>query len=553
MHIGSHLPSCRPVGRHQRLPFALTALVIGIGATFGVDTAQAMEIDTGSPDLKVSWGNTVRYNLGIRANGRANSIYSSANSDEGDAKFDRGDVVANRLDLLSELDVNYKRDLGLRLSAAAWGDFAYGDTASKTNPAYAALSSYNNSQYSSYIRKYYKGPGAELLDAYVSGAFNLGDVAANLRIGRQAVLWGEAVALSTHSVSYAQTPSDGLKGLATPGADAKEISLPVAQIFGSLQLSPTLTVAGQYFLEWKPTRIAEGGTYLGGTDFSLQGPDRIGTSPTTALINTGIVKPKGQGDWGLSARWSPAWADGTLGLYVRRFDERLPTFKRNLAGGTYGFLYTENAMLYGASYSTSIAGLSTGFEIVRREKTALNSVVTDPAGTEGARGNTWHLLANALAVVGPNGVWDQLTVIGELAFSHLEKVTSGAATFQGCANRPANDQGTETGCSTRNALQGFFRVTPSWVGVFPGWDVSALASLSLGLRGNSAVLGGGNFRAGSYSFGTTLTYNQRHDFSIAYNDYLATNSTNPNGTIRVSNGSQIQDRGWVSLTYKGSF
>jgi hypothetical protein len=96
-------------------------------------------------------------------------------------------------------------------------------------------------------------------------------------------------------------------------------------------------------------------------------------------------------------------------------------------------------------------------------------------------------------------------------------------------------------------------VSPSWVGVVPGWDVAALASLSLGLHGNSAVLGGGNYRAGSFSLGATFTYNQRHDFSIAYNDYLATNQTTAAGVIRVSNGSQIQDRGWVALTYKGSF
>lgn len=539
-------------GHRQGLPFALTALMVGIGAALSAGSANAMDIDTGNPDLAVSWGNTVRYNLGIRANGRADSIARSANSDEGDAKFDRGDLVSNRLDLLTELDVNYKRALGLRLSAAGWRDFAYSDN-SKTDPSLASSGSYNNNQYSSYIRKYYKGPGGEILDAYVSGSFNLGDMAANLRVGRQAVLWGEAVALSTHSVSYAQTPSDFLKALATPGADAKELALPVGQVFGTLQVAPTLQLAAQYFFEWKPTRIAEGGTYLGGTDFSLQGPERYVAAPTLTLVNTGIVKPKDQGDWGLSARWSPSWADGTIGFYARRFDERLPTFSLNMAAGTYRFLYTENAMLYGASYSTSLAGVSTGFEIVHRQKTALNSVIANNPSLEGARGKTWHALFNAVAVAGPNSIWEQLTVVGELAYSYLQKVTSGESFFQGCYLRPANDQGTETGCSTRSALQGFLRVSPSWTSVAPGWDVSAQASLALGLRGNSAVLGGGNFRAGSYGIGATLTYNQRHDFSIAYNDYLATNSTNPNGTIRVSNGSQIQDRGWVALTYKGSF
>ncbi|MNP86514.1 hypothetical protein D3C76_1868010 [compost metagenome] len=67
------------------------------------------------------------------------------------------------------------------------------------------------------------------------------------------------------------------------------------------------------------------------------------------------------------------------------------------------------------------------------------------------------------------------------------------------------------------------------------------------------MLGGGNEKAGSYTVGTTFTYNQQHDFSVAYNDYLATYEKDANGLIAVSNGSQIQDRGWLSFTYKGSF
>ena len=67
------------------------------------------------------------------------------------------------------------------------------------------------------------------------------------------------------------------------------------------------------------------------------------------------------------------------------------------------------------------------------------------------------------------------------------------------------------------------------------------------------MLGGGNEGAGSYGVGLTATYNLRHDVSLAYNGYLATNQTTPAGTIRVSNGSQIQDRGWLAASYKVSF
>jgi len=510
-----------------------------------------MEIDTGNPDLKLSWGNTVRYNLGVRTNGRNDVIGNSPNTDEGDYLFDRGDVVTNRIDLLTEIDASYKRNYGLRLSASAWNDWAYKNE-SKTNPGLATRGSYTGNEFSSYTKRYFKGPSGEFLDAYVYSAFSLGDMGASFKLGRQTVLWGEAISLSAHSVSYAQAPSDGLKGLATPGADAKELALPVGQLSGSLQVTQTLTLAAQYYFEWQPTRVAEGGTYLGGTDFILQGPDRFSLSPAITLTNRGVDRPKNSGNWGFSARWTPSWLDGTLGAYVREFDERSPTISLNIADRSYRAVYPENARLYGVSLATSIAGVSTGFEIVHREKTALNSSITDGAAA-GARGKTWHALANAVAVAGPNKLWDQLTVTGELAYSYLEKVTSGEQYFLGCYKRAAGDQDANTGCVTRDAWQGFLRISPSWVAVWPGWDISGLASISAGLHGNSAVLGGGNYRAGSYSLGATFTYNQRHDFSIAFNDYLATNQATAAGTIRVSNGSQIQDRGWVVFTYKGSF
>jgi hypothetical protein len=271
------------------------------------------------------------------------------------------------------------------------------------------------------------------------------------------------------------------------------------------------------------------------------------------FINQGIDKPKKDGDYGLSARWSPSWADGTLGAYYREFDERSPTVSLNPAARTYRAVYAENARLYGLSYSTSIAGTSTGFELVRREKTALNGTITD-GSANGPRGNTWHALVNSIAVIGPTSVWDQLSLVGELAYSRWDDVTSGEQFFNSCSKRPAGDRGAETGCVTKDNWVTFLRAVPQWTAVRPGWDISALAGVSYGLDGNGSTLGGGNEKAGSYTLGVTATYNQRHDFSIAYNDYLATNDVNPaNGQIRVSNGSQIQDRGWMVFSYKGSF
>jgi hypothetical protein len=531
----------------------LTVLAASLMAIYGVaGHAQAGEIDTGNPDLSVRWGNTVRYNAGVRVESPDRAIANSPSSDEGDNAYDRGDIVNSRLDLLSELDVNYAGKYGFRLSGAAWYDGAFNNRV-KTAPGLEDRGSYFNNRYSDYTRRYHEGPSGEILDAYVWGNFDLGSMPLTVKAGRQTNLWGEAVVLSTHSVSYAQSPVDGLKAVASPGADAKEVSLPVGQLYASLQVTDKLSLAAQYYYEWKPTRLAQGGTYLSGTDFILQGPQRFSAAPGVNLINRGIVEPKKRGDWGLAARYSVDAIGATVGAYYRVFDERTPTISMDMANGTYAAIFPENTKLFGLSLAKNIGGISVGAELVYRDNTALASSITDGA-FEGARGNTWHALANAITVFGQNDWWDGATLTAELAYSNLDKITSGHRYYNGCHRPGLPSRDVETGCSTSDAFQGTIRFSPSWTGVRVGWDLSATAAVTAGLKGNSAVLGGGNEKAGSYTIGTTLTYNQQHDFTIAYSDYLATKRTDPvTGLITASNGSQIQDRGWLSFTYKGSF
>lgn len=508
---------------------------------------QAMQLDVGDPDTVLTVGNTLRYAAGWRTEGRDSAIARSPNTDEGDNAYARGEMVTNRLDLLTEIDFSYQRRFGFRLSGAAWRDFAFNDRV-YTGEGLSNRGSYENNRYSGYTRRYGEGLSGEILDAYVFDNFKIGPVESSVKAGRLADLWGEAIALSAHSVSYAQAPSDGYKGLVNPGADAKELALPIGQISGKFQLTPELTLLAQYFYEWKPTRVAEGGTYLGGTDFILQGPDRFSLAPGVFLANRGVEKPNNGGDWGVGTRWRPTWFDGTIGTYYREFTERTPTISIDLANREYRAIYPDKAKLMGISLSKNIGGVSTGLELVHRQNTAFNSTILDGA-REGARGDSNHVLLNAIYAMGPNSIWDSANLTGELAYSRWDKVTSGEQYF----NRCGNGRGVETGCVTRDAWQTFVQFSPTWTGVWPGWDITTKASYNAGIKGNSAVLGGGNEHAGSYSMGVTFTYNQQQDFSIAYNDYLATNKTGANGLISASNGQQLQDRGWLVFTYKNTF
>src|SRR3546814_17970349 len=90
----------------------------------------------------------------------------------------------------------------------------------------------------------------------------------------------------------------------SPGAEAKELFRPLANVSLQSQLTDSLSVAGQYFFEWQSFRYPEGGTYLGPVDFLFDGPDRQFISPALGFASRTVPsEPKDHGEWGLSARW----------------------------------------------------------------------------------------------------------------------------------------------------------------------------------------------------------------------------------------------------------
>ena len=87
--------------------------------------AAAFEVDTGNPDVEMRWDNTVRYNLGVRTHSQDPAILGNPNADDGDRNFSNGSIVTSRFDVLSEFDLVWRKNYGVRVSAAAWWDPAY--------------------------------------------------------------------------------------------------------------------------------------------------------------------------------------------------------------------------------------------------------------------------------------------------------------------------------------------------------------------------------------------------------------------------------------------
>jgi hypothetical protein len=332
--------------RRGRAMLRRTLLAAAVGATFGAAIpAQAFEIPFDNPDIVMRWDNTVRYNIGMRTQGQDQNILKNPNYDDGDRNFSNGSIVTNRFDVLSEFDVVWNRQFGARVSAAGWYDFAYGSL-DNTNTA-TANTLINGLPVAGQLQKpnskrYTQGPSAEWLDAFVFANVDIAGMPFNAKVGQHTVYWGDSLLFggAIHGVSYGQNALDIQKAFATPGAEAKELFRPRGGITLQLQPHPDLSVAGQWFYNWQPARVAESGSYLSIGDPLLFGGDSFitGLNPLAAAVpgspsywrawHGPDLRPKANsgslGDWGISGRWSPHWLDGTVGAYYRVTTDIMP-------------------------------------------------------------------------------------------------------------------------------------------------------------------------------------------------------------------------------------
>ncbi|RJG08535.1 DUF1302 domain-containing protein [Massilia cavernae] len=575
----------KPVRSPQ--PFARHALA---AALYAIGMAQAAEIQAGNPDLSVRFDNTIKYNYGHRVSSQDTALLKSPNFDDGNRNFDKG-MVSNRVDWLSELDVVYQKQFGMRVSAAAWYDGAYG----KLDNTNVASSNHRAGGkpalgLSDHTKRYHRGSG-EILDAFVFANFDVADMPLNVKLGQHTLFWGEALLSPIHSISYGQSPVDLLKGYSVPGTDAKELFLPRQAI--SAQFSPTaeLGIAAQYFFNWKPARLPESGSFLGFYDYAFQGGESFFLGPlgTPALRGPDSRAPK-TGDFGLSARWSPDWLDGTAGAYLRRTSELLPQANVRLAGlptalfgpsgsaicqgmipgaavvgnnclfypstlgatSQYQFEYANGIDVLGLSLSKSVAGVSLGADLSYRRDMPLYSTpaLLMPAGTNAAVINALNAkVAPALVVAAAgqpqqgevsgargNTIHGLVNLLGTTARTPLFDASTWAV--EGVWSRVDKvTQGAQffRGRASYNGIdkvsRDFFAVaaifTPTWFQVVPGVDMQMPLSYSRGLKGNSGVQAGGNKGAGNYAAGVSFDVRQKYRFDLKYVNFFGPLALDP--------------------------
>ncbi len=303
--------------------------------------ARAIEFEDGELEGRLS--TTISHGVTVRVEERDPGLAADTNGNDGNLNYDRG-IVSNTSKFTTDLDVR-RGNVGAFVRASGFIDFENERGSRERTPLSDAA-------------KELVGQNVEVLDAYVTGTFDIGNAIIDARLGRHVLNWGESTFIpnGVNAVNHFDVSK-----LRQPGSELREALLPVG--LASIAVSPThdLTIEAFYQLEWEETRIDPVGSYFSSTDYAGPGAREavittitsndqgLGFGPLTPAINADLLgatlprqvafdpdfasvlrgpdrAPGDAGQWGLALRHFAADLNDTeFGLYVMNYHSRLPT------------------------------------------------------------------------------------------------------------------------------------------------------------------------------------------------------------------------------------
>lgn len=557
----------------RRLKLTLIA-----AAAFGACNGWAGELDIDNPDWTVRLDNTVKASVKVRTEGAAPELTDSfrllvpgvpasafpqaLNFNAGDQNFNKRELVSERLDLLTEFDAVFRKNYGVRVSAAAWYDAAVHRRTAAPNDFFNGQTPPN--EFPSLTRRI-SGGDAEILDAFVFGGWSFDNgMKLTGRLGRHAIQWGETLFFGDNGIARAQGPIDIDKLLSSPNAQFKEFIRPVPQISAQLQVNSDVSVGAYYQFGWEADRLPPSGSYfsISNIPWYASQPQFVSVgSSSFVLTPRGESEPANSGQFGLQLKWRLEESD--LGFYYARYHDKdgqlygqlnpfAPPGPFGTLPGNWYYVFPEEIRTYGASFSRSIGDVNVSVEASVRDNVPLRSedilygFFPGQQQPKFATGSTAHVNVSALASFGPNFLARESTLVAELAWNRL-------------LNRNDPDNHLDSG-RTRDATALQFIFTPTYRQALPGLDLSVPFGVRYTLDGSSAVTLWDAKGNGTASIGVEGNYLNKWQFALTYTHYIGTpapfidyspllTGANP----RFGSGNSLADRNYLALSVRRTF
>ncbi|MEW9796886.1 DUF1302 domain-containing protein [Alteromonas sp. CYL-A6] len=196
----------------------------------------------------------------------ADGAYSS-NGDLGNLAHDPGDAFSTQISGTHELDVNFG-DYGFFARGFWFYDF---EQMEGSRPSFNPITGHRNELCSDPDAEDLLCNDVRLYDAFFYADTWVGDKPLTVRVGRQVISWGESTFIQ-HGINTTN-PVDVTRARA-PGAELREVFIPVGMVYASLGLTDTVSISGYYQYEWERSWLPVAGSYFATNDFAGDGGQR---------------------------------------------------------------------------------------------------------------------------------------------------------------------------------------------------------------------------------------------------------------------------------------
>jgi len=283
-----YIPNRQP--RLRSAPARAGFAFVGLLPLLGGQT-QAVEFSFLDNEVSGSLDTTLSYGTLWRVQGQDKSN-NDINTNDGNHNFDTG-LVSEVYKITSDLEATW-RNYGVFIRGTAFYDTQImdkrNDYYSHNDPSQPSQSYPHDDRFTSQARDI-AGHKAEILDAYVYGSWDIGNMPLSARFGRQVFNWGEGIFY--RGGGNTTNPVDAAK-YRLPGSELKEVLMPVEALSFNIGLTDNLSMETFYQWNWKETRLDPVGTFFSETDLFADGgntgySDFTGTALDTPVPGFGNV------------------------------------------------------------------------------------------------------------------------------------------------------------------------------------------------------------------------------------------------------------------------
>ncbi|WP_223502694.1 DUF1302 domain-containing protein [Pseudomonas sp. BF-R-24] len=363
----------KPIMR-RRTPIPAGVTLFGFLPMLMATQAQALEFSFADDEVAGSLNNTASYGQLWRLRSQ-DSDNDNINRNDGNRNFDPG-LVSQVFKLTSELTLQYRNYGGFMRGTGLYDTQIMNhnsDYYSNNNPSQPSQSYPHDSHFGSDAQDI-SGRNAKLLDAYLWADLEVANMPLNIKVGKQAFNWGEA--MFARDGINASNPVDAA-ALRLPGAEIKEVLIPTQALGFSIGVTEGLSVDGYYQWDWTETIQSPVGTFYSTDDLfspgghfaynNFSGTPLAGAVPlygqlqntpgalqrlgldgntfiypgniagTTEIAESGAIgrdaSARDSGQWGLNAKYVVENLNATeFGVYFINYHTKEPNLEANFGG-----------------------------------------------------------------------------------------------------------------------------------------------------------------------------------------------------------------------------